>query len=155
MPLNDENESTFDATPITTALIPVPSVKPARRSPLSYYTNAAKRSVRDAFSRQQLIEGVKAFLWVAPLTILICISAEPVAEDSRFAGNGVVLNGINPQLIRINVDVLDEVEAFVALPKNVTNVENAAFTPAKVKVTAPRGVLRSASGELKVYVDAA
>ena len=77
MPVTDD-ESTFDATPITTPLHPGPSSSSAasRRSPLSYYTSAAKRSVRDAFSRQQLIEGVKAFLWVAPLTILIWIYAE-------------------------------------------------------------------------------
>src|SRR5215207_6828460 len=69
MPLNDE--STFDATPITK---PMPTA--SRRSPLSYYTSAAKRSFRDAFGRQQLVDALKAFLWVAPLTILIWIYAE-------------------------------------------------------------------------------
>src|SRR3954470_23672127 len=81
MPLNEEETSTFDATPITTPLhaATTPSSSTSlktRRSPLSYYTSAAKRSFRDAFSKQQLIEAVKAFLWVAPLTILIWIYAE-------------------------------------------------------------------------------
>lgn len=232
MPLNDEEESTFDATPITTTLVPVTSLKPSRRSPLWYYTSAAKRSFREAFSKQQLIEGLKAFLWVAPLTILIWIyaereqlatqknfpipvevrssdprqiieiqypsegtvradlvgpraqldrvreefarsdarariemgsvqpgvhqvSADAVAEDSRFAGNGVVLNGINPQFLRVLVDVLEDVDARVELPPNVTNVINPVFVPATVKVTAPRAVIRNAPQPLKVYVDPA
>jgi len=69
MPLSDD--SSFDATPITK---PMPTA--SRRSPLSYYTSAAKRSFRDAFGRQQLVDALKAFLWVAPLTILIWIYAE-------------------------------------------------------------------------------
>jgi hypothetical protein len=230
--MNDEEESTFDATPITTTLVSVPSLKPSRRSPLSYYTSAAKRSFRDAFSRQQLIEGVKAFLWVAPLTILIWIyaereqlatqknfpipievrssdprqvieitsvvdgtvkadlvgpraqldrvreefartdararieigsvqpgthevSADAVAEDSRFAGNGVVLNRIEPQLLRVSVDVLEDVDVPVMLPPDVTNILNPVFNPATVRLTAPRKLLASAPKPLKVYVDSA
>src|SRR5689334_9844341 len=65
------DDSSFDATPITQ---PINSA--SRRSPLAYYTSAAKRSFRDAFGKQQLLDALKAFLWVAPLTILIWIYAE-------------------------------------------------------------------------------
>src|SRR3982751_2273948 len=76
--MKDEEESTFDATPITAPAQPLsyPSSLKTPGTPLSYYTGADKRSFREAFSKQQLIEGVKAFLWVAPLTILIWIYAE-------------------------------------------------------------------------------
>ena len=83
------------------------------------------------------------------------VSADAVAEDSRFAGNGVVLNRLEPQLLRVLVDVLEERDARVALPPNVTNVDNAVFTPTTVKVTAPRTVLKNAPENLVVYVDPA
>jgi hypothetical protein len=218
--MSDEEESTFDSTPIATPLNPVASMKPSRRTPLSYYTNAAKRSVREAFSRQQLIE-VTILIWIYaereqlatqknfPIPVEVRssdprqvievlspvdgvvradlvgpraqldrvreefsrteararieigsvqpgpheISADAVAEDSRFAGNGVVLNRIDPTLLRVSVDVLEEKDAVVKLPTNVTNVENPVFTPATVRVTAPRAVLRGAPEPLVVYIE--
>jgi hypothetical protein len=83
------------------------------------------------------------------------VSADAVAEDSRFAGNGVVLNRIEPTLLRVVVDVLEDVDVDVKLPPNATNILNPVFNPAKVKLTAPRTAIRSAPKPLVAYVDAA
>lgn len=54
----------------------VTRLPPARRHTLNYYAAAARRSARDAFSRESLVSSLKSLGWVAPLTVLIWIYAE-------------------------------------------------------------------------------
>ena len=71
---DDDDTPTFDATPMPPTLttqLPAP-----KRSALNYFASATRRSFRDAFSREQLVAGFKAFLWVAPITALIWVYAE-------------------------------------------------------------------------------
>ena len=81
------------------------------------------------------------------------ISAERVETDPAFVENGVSLSNMQPRLIEIFVDQLEDVQAEVRLPEEVTNVSRATFEPAQVGVTAPRSVLEELPRPLVVYAD--
>lgn len=223
-----KDSGNFDDMPIKPAILPAP-----RRSPLNYFASATRRSMRDAFSREQFFAGVKGFFWVAPLTILIWIyaereqlstlkgfsipievrsadprqvitvtrpydanltadlsgpraqldrvreefgrrsdararieignvppgprqiEAEAVADDPRFAANGVTVENPQPRVLEVYVDVLDDLQIDVKVPRSVTNLTSASFDPPQVKLTAPRSVLEAATKPLVAYVDPA
>lgn len=211
-----------------------PAILPSPRpSALNYFANATRRSLRDTFSREQLIAGLKGFFWVAPLTILIWVyaereqlsnlknfsipievrSADPrqvitvtrpydatltadlsgpraqldrvreefgqrndararieigsvppgprqieadaITDDPRFATHGVILSNLQPRVLEVYVDVLDDVMIDVKVPPGVTNLTRASFDPPQVRLTAPRSVLEAAGKPLVAYVDPA
>ncbi len=82
------------------------------------------------------------------------VSAEAVANDPRFASNGIVVENLRPSVVEIFVDVLEDRQIDVRVPDGVTNLEIATFDPPTVLLRAPRSVFEAAPQTIVAYVDA-
>lgn len=88
------------------------------------------------------------------------IETAPVGNNVLFTDNGVSVSNVQPRQLKIQVDVLEDVELEVRAPAKVANrLSNVVFDPPRVKVTVPRAVLLGepdkAPGSLFVEADLA
>lgn len=83
------------APPLAVARVRPPSSRPGvlRRS-----ATGARRWVRETFSREQIVAGLKQLAWVAPLTLLIWVYAERAQQDRGTVTFDVVARSGNQDL---------------------------------------------------------
>jgi hypothetical protein len=80
-----------------------------------------------------------------------------IQNDPLFIDNGIKVENVLPQSIQVSIDTLEPVEVPVEVRPNEAErlSSRPVFTPATVKLRAPKQVIESyqAKGELKVYAD--
>ena len=77
---------------------PALNYAPARRGPFRRAFGSTRRWVKDTFSKEQLLSGIKQLAWVAPLTLLIWVYAEREQQTTATMRFAVAARSSNPNV---------------------------------------------------------
>ncbi|MDP9173655.1 MAG: CdaR family protein [Planctomycetota bacterium] len=87
------------------------------------------------------------------------IPTSTIANDPKFKDNGVTIENFSPSVLEVAIDHIEEDDATVVKPANLSTLADASFTPQTVKVKGPSEVLQQLKkirgGQLTVTADIA
>src|SRR5688572_7110621 len=79
-------------------IVPIVPMRPAseRRTLARRSVGLVRRWTKDTFSKEQVVASSKAFLWVAPLALLVWIYAEREQQDKQQVSLQVTASSVDP-----------------------------------------------------------